>query len=213
MEKTNPLDKKSSEENLNYVPRFLRGTFTKEIKMKATIFFKASPEVNELFTTLARSAQSLSSSPFFKGHCSIIPDYYDDPYEGTLPSTWEYCSEKGNWVGVSKRGHKGVSCWRVQFDCTRGWLRDHELGNYFSYNLRSLPQDVVSFESQAPERGVWGSLVKYKQGEVNVPGGKLHVNVERVYAPFRSGSLYKVADKALRWCLRKKGLSVLANVN
>ena len=35
MEETNPLDKKSSEENLNYVPRFLRGTLTKDRNMKA----------------------------------------------------------------------------------------------------------------------------------------------------------------------------------
>ena len=181
--------------------------------MKATIFFKASPEVNALFNEMAKRAQYLSSCPFFKGHCSIIPDYYDDPYEGPLPSKWKYSSEMGNFVSVSKVRHKGMSCWRVQFDCTRGWLRDHELGNQFSYNLRSLPQDVTHLESQAPERGVWGSLVKYRQGQVNVPGGKIHVNVVKVYAPFRSGSLYKVADKALRWCLRKKGLSVLCKVN
>jgi hypothetical protein len=147
--------------------------------MQAKIAIKATPENNFRVFKIAELAQMLKSSPFFKGDCNLpyVPYYYGehDFYEGQVLniSNFYYFSEKGNNISFKKIKKGKISVWELNLNCTRGWLRNHELGNLVSYLFSNIRQTTINFSSQERKRGVWDKIER--NGRFRFQNGFLHL--------------------------------------
>lgn len=147
--------------------------------MQATIAIFANPQNNYKVFQIADLAQNLKSCPFFKGVCNLpyVPYYFGehDFYEGDVLNInkFHYFSENNNGVEFKKIKKGSQVLWEIKLDCTRGWLKNHELGSLISELFSDVPQAVISFSSQQKSRGVWDK--KEKNGKFRFKNGFLHL--------------------------------------